>query len=176
MSLVENARKAREMGLSYGKYIARYGKPPEQVRRESEARRDSDGERVIRRSYAHAVKEGHAQNQICKNCGGVIPRSRQQTFCSRACYTDYHRKRREQREQVKPEKKLRFVPVDRSLFLRETGKRNLTHKQLAELAGCGTSTVSNMACGRNVSISTLEKIAAVLGIPASALILEDDHE
>ena len=64
MSFAEDARKAREMGLSYGQYIARYGKSAEQVRREAEARRDSDGERVIRRSYAHSVKEGHAQNQI----------------------------------------------------------------------------------------------------------------
>lgn len=29
MSFAEDARKARELGLSYGKYIARYGKSPE---------------------------------------------------------------------------------------------------------------------------------------------------
>ena len=171
MSFAEDARKAREMGLSYGQYIARYGKSPEQVRREAEARRDSDGERVIRRSYAHAVKEGHAQEQICWNCGGVIHRNRQQKFCCRACYTDYHRRKKENQLPEKEEKP-RYVQVDRTRFLRLLGSQKLTQKRLGELSGCGTSTIGNMAAGRRVKLETLNKLAKVLGVPAQDLIEE----
>lgn len=170
MSFAEDARKARELGLSYGKYIARYGKSPEQVRREAEARRDSDGDKVIRRSYAHAEKENQP-NRICKNCGGVIPRSRQQTFCSRVCYTDYHRRERESQLPEKEEKP-RYVQVDRTRFLRLLGSQKLTQKRLGELSGCGASTIGNMAAGRRVKLETLDKLAKVLGVPAQDLMEE----
>ena len=169
MSFAEDAQKAREMGLSYGQYIARYGKSAEQVRREAETRRDSDG--VIRRSYARSTKEGRTQNQICKNCGGVIPRSRQQTFCSRVFYTDYHRRERESQLPEKEEKP-RYVQVDRTRFLRLLGSQKLTQKRLGELSGCGASTIGNMAAGRRVKLETLDKLAKVLGVPAQDLMEE----
>ena len=169
MSFAEDARMAREMGLSYGQYIARYGKSPEQVSREAETRRDSDG--VIRRSYARSTKEGRTQDQICWNCGGVIHRNRQQKFCCRACYTDYHRRKKENQLPEKEEKP-RYVQVDRTRFLRLLGSRELTQRRLGELSGCGESTIANMAVGRRVKPETMNKLAKALGVPPQEL-MED---
>lgn len=79
MSLEDNARRAREAGLSYGKYMARYGKTPEQVTREAEARKLGDADRVIRRSYAHAEKQGNG-----KKTGILLPELRGHFFQQKA--------------------------------------------------------------------------------------------
>lgn len=172
MSFAEDARKARELGLSYGKYIARYGKSPEQVRREAEARRDSDGDKVIRRSYAHAEDQtGTGTEHTCMNCGKRFSSYKVQKFCCRNCYKDYYRRKKENQLPEKEEKP-RYVQVDRTRFLRLLGSQKLTQKRLGELSGCGTSTIGNMAAGRRVKLETLDKLAKVLGVPAQDLMEE----
>lgn len=173
MSFAEDARKAREMGLSYGKYIARYGKSPEQVRREAEARRDSDADKVIRRSYAHteAKKENHELDRVCKNCGRIIPGNRQQTFCCRSCYTDYHQAHKKNRHQKATDRS--YVAVDRTRFLRALGSCNLTQKKLAEISGCGKSTIGHIAGGRRTKLETLQKLAKAIKITVDELVVQE---
>lgn len=174
MSFAEDARKAREMGLSYGKYIARYGKSPEQVRREAEARRDSDAERVIRRSYAHTEteKENHDLKRICKNCGRVISSNRQQTFCCRSCYTDYYQTHKKNRPK-KATDEICYMAVDRTRFLRALGCSKLTQKRLAEISGCGKSTIGHIASGRRTTLGTIKRIADALKITVDELVAQE---
>lgn len=173
MSFAEDARKAREMGLSYGQYIARYGKSPEQVRREAEARRDSDADKVIRRSYAHteAKKENHELDRVCKNCGRIIPGNRQQTFCCRSCYTDYHQAHKKNRHQKATDRS--YVAVDRTRFLRALGCSKLTQKRLAEISGCGKSTIGHIASGRRTTLGTIKRIADALKITVDELVAQE---
>ena len=173
MSFAEDARTAREMGLSYGQYIARYGKSPAQVSREAEARRDSDADKVIRRSYAHTEteKENHDLKWICKNCGRVISSNRQQTFCCRSCYTDYHQAHKKNRHQKATDRS--YVAVDRTRFLRALGGCNLTQKKLAEISGCGKSTIGHIAGGRRTKLETLQKLAKAMKITVDELVIQE---
>ena len=175
MSLEDNARRAREAGLSYGKYMALYGKTPEQVTREAEARKLGDADRVIRRNYAHAERrEGAAPVCCCLNCGDTFSSKRPKKFCSRFCYSEYYRRRAYEREAAKlAEQKPGSVPVNLDRLRQEMSDRKLSHKKMAELAGCGESTISNIMCGRGARWSTLEKLADALGIKPDELIQED---
>lgn len=174
MSFAEDARKAREMGLSYGQYIARYGKSPEQVSREAEARRDSDADKVIRRSYAHTEteKENHDLKRICKNCGRVISSNRQQTFCCRSCYTDYYQTHKKNRPK-KATDEICYMAVDRTRFLRALGSCNLTQKKLAEISGCAKSTIGHIAGGRRTKLETLQKLAKAMKITVDELVVQE---
>lgn len=131
MSLEDNARRAREAGLSYGKYMALYGKTPEQVTREAEARKLGDADRVIRRSYAHAERrEGAAPVCCCLNCGDTFSSKRPKKFCSRFCYSEYYRRRAYEREAAKlAEQKPGSVPVNLDRLRQEMSDRKLSHKK-----------------------------------------------
>ena len=171
MSLAEDAKKAREMGLSYGKYIARYGKSPEQVRREAEARRDSDADRVIRRSYAHAEDQtGTGTEHTCMNCGKKFSSYKVQKFCCRTCYNDYYRMKKLERRRAKPSP---CVRIDRARFLQELDRQELTQCELAKMARCSEGTICNIGRGAAVWRKTAQKIADALGVPVGFLIGEE---
>ena len=131
MSLEDNARQAREAGLSYGKYMARYGKTPEQVTSEAEARKLGGADRVIRRSYAHAEHRGGAGKACCcMNCGATFSTKRPKKFCSRFCYLEYYRRRAYEREGEKQTDKMPgSIPVNLDRLREEMDRRELTYKK-----------------------------------------------
>lgn len=171
MSFAEDARKAREMGLSYGKYIARYGKSPEQVRREAEARRDSDAERVIRRSYAHAEEQtGLGTEHFCMNCGKQFFSYKIQKFCSRSCYNDYYRMKKLERQRAKTPP---YVRIDRVRFIQELERQGLTQCRLAKMSKCTEQTICNIGRGAPVWRRSAQKVADALGVSVEFLIGEE---
>lgn len=60
--------------------------------------------------------------------------------------------------------------IDRIKLVTELTKRNMTQKQLAELAGVSRVTVNGVQNGRSCSGATAVKIAAALGLPLETLL------
>lgn len=54
-------------------------------------------------------------------------------------------------------------------------KSNLTNKEIAERCGFSSTTLYGMLKGDDVKISTVEKIASVLGVPVGEFFNDDEH-